>query len=325
VFLMRRRAIASVALAPAEGRGGGGAPLAGTVLRIARFSVHDGPGIRTTVFLKGCPMRCRWCHSPDSQRPAPELVFHADRCLACGSCASICEAHAVEAHGDRVVTDFGRCRACGACVPACPAGARELAGRVMRVDEVVDAIESDAVFFEESGGGATFSGGEPLMQPAFLEALLARCRDRGVRCAVDTCGLADPSAFARILPLADLVLFDVKIADCGGHEAATGVSNVRVIANLHLAAASGVPVRARFPLVPGFTDAAENVRAIGELLSTAGIGRVDVLPYHRAGAAKYPRLGLEYPLGAVPAATGAEVAAVVQSFRDRGLDARVEG
>jgi pyruvate formate lyase activating enzyme len=166
----------------------------GTIFRIARYAVHDGPGIRTTVFLKGCPLRCWWCHSPESQSPKPELMIQAERCVRCGTCLPACPNQAIEPAEESFATDRETCEACGTCVRACPSGAREIVGTTLTVDQLMAEIEKDVVFFDESGGGVTFSGGEPLMQPDFLDEALRRCQAIRIHTAVDTCGLADTDA-----------------------------------------------------------------------------------------------------------------------------------
>lgn len=299
--------------------------MTGTIFRIARFSVHDGPGIRTTVFLKGCPLRCRWCHSPESQDPGPQLALHEDRCLVCGTCLPSCGEGAIAEAGSRFATDFSRCRACGACVARCPSGAREIVGRRVSCDEVLRAVERDVVFFDESGGGVTFSGGEPLMQAEFLESLLVACRDRGLRTAVDTCGMAEPRAAMRVLPLADLVLFDVKVIDPARHRRLTGGDNAGILDNLKALASHRANVRVRFPLVPGLTADADNVRAVGELLASYGLTEVDVLPYHRAGLAKHERIGREADAGTIEVPLATEVEAAVHTLSRLGLEVRVGG
>jgi pyruvate formate lyase activating enzyme len=297
----------------------------GTIFRVARASVHDGPGIRTTVFLKGCPLRCQWCHSPESQQPRPQLAVHEDRCLVCGTCLPGCEHGAIVEDATGYHTDFARCRVCGACVARCPSAARELVGRVVEADELLKEIERDVVFFDESGGGVTFSGGEPLMQPEFLEAMLTGCRARGVHTAVDTCGMADASAFARIAPLPDLFLFDVKVIDEGWHREVTGASNQAILSNLRLLSTNHRRVRVRFPLVPGLTDVRGNVDAVGRLLAGLGLHDVDVLPYHRAGLAKYDRLGFEAAPATLPLPSPADVDKAVQLLRGFGLTVHVGG
>ena len=334
--------------------------MTGTILRIERFAIHDGPGIRTTVFLKGCPLRCAWCHSPESQSPAPEPMPLPDRCIRCGSCVAACPEHAIIAPGgehdhetgegagpwDIWRTEEGRCRVCGACVEACPTGARTIVGEQMSVAAVVEAIERDRIFYDESGGGVTFSGGEPLMQPAFLEALVEQCRARRIHVAVDTSGFGDPAALERIWP--NLFLFDVKAIDEERHRAITGVSNRIILENLarvatrvarsdpsdfgHRTSDFGLrtsddrcQVIVRFPLVPGVTDDDAEVREVGRTLSSLGISRLDVLPYHRAGLAKYERLGRRHGLPLTQPPTPERLRHVVEILSEQHLTVRVGG
>jgi len=284
----------------------------GLVFWIARFAVHDGPGIRVTVFLKGCPLRCAWCHSPESQSPKPELLLKGDRCLVCGTCVPICAHEAIALTGDVYGTDRERCEACGDCVEACPADARALAGRTLTVAELVAEIAKDRVFIERSGGGVTFSGGEPLMQPEFLRDAIAACRAEGWHTAVETSGYGTPPAMAAAAT-ADLVLFDLKVHDDAEHRRMTGVSNRLILDNFRRVAGWHRDVRVRVPLVPGVTDGRENVEAIGTLARAVGVARVDLLPYHTAGLAKYDRLGRPY--GLVGTAPPSEK--VLISTRDR--------
>jgi len=294
----------------------------GIVFRIDRFAVHDGPGIRTTVFLKGCPLRCWWCHSPESQAEAPEVLIHPDRCERCGTCLTVCPNDALVEENGRFVPVVTRCTTCGTCVEECPCGARALAGSRVSVAEVMDTVARDVVFFDESGGGVTFSGGEPLMQPDFLGALLEACRAREIHTAVDTSGMAPWEAFEAIAANVRLFLFDVKIVDDARHRTFTGGSNARILENLRRLAAIHPAVRLRFPLIPGVTDDDENVEAVGRLVRSLGLPAIDVLPYHRAGLSKYARLGVEYRLPDVrPPAPGA-VAAIVARLAAFGLDAR---
>ncbi len=271
----------------------------GRVLRIERFAIHDGPGIRTTVFLKGCPLRCAWCHSPESQAFEAEFMPHPDRCVQCGACTEACPYHAVEpaAVAAQVAPDV--CIRCGACVDACPTGARELVGRTYSVDALMAEIERDRIFYDESGGGVTLSGGEPLVQPAFTLEVVRACRASGIHVAVDTCGHVDTLALLEVAHDADLFLFDVKIMDEARHRAFTGVSNVRILHNLERLAEVHPNVRIRFPLIPGVTDDDANVRALGAFLASLQLRRIDVLPYHRAGLARYARLHRPYTLNAV--------------------------
>ncbi len=295
--------------------------ITGLVFRIERFAIHDGPGIRTTVFLKGCPLRCTWCHSPESQSARPEFMPLPDRCIACGRCVDACPQHAIPAPS--APTLGGRCRLCGTCVDACPTGARLLVGQTMSVATLLDALERDRIFYDDSGGGVTISGGEPLQQPAFLEATVNECRARRLHVAVDTSGFGDPAVVERVRP--DLFLFDVKAIDDNLHRSMTGVSNVLILANLGRIARRGQPVVVRFPLVPGVNDDGENVRAVGRLVASLNIGRMDVLPYHRAGTAKYERLGRAYPLPAAEPPTADRIRQVADLLAACGLRVSVGG
>ncbi len=281
----------------------------GLVLNIMRFSVHDGPGIRTTVFLKGCPLRCWWCHNPESRRFEPELIFYEERCRHCDECKAVCR-------------NPERCRACGACVEVCVAGARELAGRRMSVAEVMAEIEKDVVCFDESGGGATISGGEPLAQPRFTEALLAACREARIHTVLDTCGFADRDTMLRVAALADLVLFDVKLLDPGRHALYTGVSSEPILGNLEALAKAGADVVVRMPFIPGIND---DCAGVPELLKRLGLRRLDLLPYHAIAVRKYQRLGIDYPCAATPEPPAAQVEELADRLRGLGLSVNIGG
>ncbi len=297
----------------------------GTVFRIERFAIHDGPGIRTTVFLKGCPLRCSWCHSPESQLPGPEFMPAPGRCIACGACVGACPERAIAAPGALAPRDV--CRLCGTCVDACPTGTRVLAGQQMTVASVIATIERDRIFYDESGGGVTISGGEPLMQAPFVKAIVDDCRARGVHVAVDTSGLGDRAALDGLQP--DLVLFDLKVIDDARHRAATGASNRVILDNLARLAARRSSARfdivARFPFIPGVNDDEDNVRETGRLVASLHIPRIDVLPYHRAGIAKYERLGREYPLRNTEPPSTEHVDRAVAALSQYGLDVGVGG
>jgi pyruvate formate lyase activating enzyme len=297
----------------------------GRVLRIERFAIHDGPGIRTTVFLKGCPLRCAWCHSPESQALEPEFMPLGDRCVRCGACTLACPHHAAQPAIDATAVAPDGCEACGACAEACPTGARELAGRVMSVDALMAEIERDRIFYDESGGGVTFSGGEPLMQPAFLLDMVRSCSASGIHVAVDTCGQADTGTLIDVARSTDLFLFDVKIMDEERHRAFTGVSNTRILENLERLAAVHPGILVRFPLIPGVNDDDGNVRAMGAFLASLRLTRVDVLPYHRAGLAKYTRLRRPYPLGDVEPPPPDRLTHVVRLLEGCGLIVRPGG
>ncbi len=305
--------------ARAGGRRAGepGQPI-GTILRVARYAIHDGPGIRTTVFLKGCPLRCAWCHSPESQDAAPEFMPLPDRCIRCGSCTAACPHGVLPAALADSAAPAG-CTTCAACTEACPTGARELVGHPMTVDALVALVERDRIFYDESGGGVTFSGGEPLLQPEFVLEAAADCRASGIHVAVDTCGHADPEALIAVAREVDLFLFDLKTVDEAAHRRFTGVSNDLILSNLERLATIHPRVIVRFPLIPGVNDADENVKEIGALLASFRLTRVDVLPYHRAGLAKYHRLHQPYGLEAIEPPSAAQVAGVVKRLESFGL------
>lgn len=292
----------------------------GIVFRIARYSVHDGPGIRTTVFLKGCPLRCVWCHSPESQRRGPELLVNAERCVGCGRCLHVCPHGAATAPG---TAPGDTCRACGTCVDGCPGGARQIVGTTMSVAQVIAEIERDRLFYDESGGGVTFSGGEPLFQPAFLAALVDACRAREIRTAVDTTGYAAHAPLEAIRP--DLFLYDLKLMDDFRHRRATGVSNRRILANARRLVTGGASVRFRFPLVPDVNDDEENLLALGEFVRSLGHASLDLLPYHRAGLAKYARLNRPCWIAETPEADEAQVAWATHLLDRNGVTTHVGG
>jgi pyruvate formate lyase activating enzyme len=293
--------------------------LAGRVFDVQRYSLHDGPGIRTTVFLKGCPLECLWCHNPESQSFGPELLVTEARCLSCGTCATVCE-HGAPPAGSAL------CTACGACVEACPAGARQLAGREATVGEVMREVLRDRLFYDASGGGVTFSGGEPLAQPEFLAALLDACRSAGIHTAVDTCGFAPHERLLALVPRVDLFLFDVKLVDDARHRALTGVPSAPILANLRALAAAGATVWIRVPIVPGLTDAEADLAAAADLVATLpGAHRVSLLPYHRTGAAKARRLGRALPALDTLPPSRERLEELASLFRERGLVTNIGG
>jgi len=291
----------------------------GRVFNLQRYSLHDGPGIRTTVFLKGCPAHCLWCHNPESQAFGPEVVKIETRCAGCGTCAAVCP-HGAPPPGS------GLCTACGECIEACPAGARELAGREITVNEVMDEVRRDRIFFQESGGGVTFSGGEPLAQLGFLRALLAASRAHDLHTAVDTCGFAPPDDLLGLVPLVDLFLFDVKLVDDARHREMTGLPTGPILANLRALVAAHPSVWVRVPIVPGHTDDDEGVDAIAEIVAgLTGVRQVSLLPYHGSGAAKARRLGRPSPLESLAPPSPERMEALAGLFRNRGLAVSIGG
>ena len=269
----------------------------GLVFSIDRFVSDDGPGIRTTVFLKGCPLSCIWCHSPQSQSALPQLSFFDNRCIRCGACVKICPQNAqIVSPMERSIL-WEQCDNCGKCVEICPSAALEMSGKWLTVNQVMDVIEKDLVYYNNSGGGVTFSGGEPTAQPDFLDLCLQRCHEKGINTAIDTCGLAKWSVFEKILPHVDLVLYDIKFADSQKHKLFTGVGNELILDNLKRISRKGKAIWIRIPLIPGYTDSQENLRQIAEFISVLdGIEKISLLPYNTASGARYLSIGKKFVL-----------------------------
>jgi len=305
----------------------------GLVFNIQRYSIGDGPGIRTTVFLKGCPLACWWCHNPESQSPEPEISVIEGRCTRCGACWEACPQTPPGAVKGPARTSHGECTRCGACVEACPTGAREMIGRRMGVDDVLDEVLKDRIFYDDSGGGVTFSGGEPLMQPTFLRELLAACRREGLHTAVDTCGYAPYEELLAAAAHTDLFLYDLKLLEDQEHRRHTGASNALILDNPRALGNSHGNVWLRIPLVPGVNDDAAQLDAAARLAaSLPGVRHVDLLPYHDLGrhkAARRERDELPPPVAAAPGVdpvtADIDLDAAAEPFRALGLDVRTGG
>jgi pyruvate formate lyase activating enzyme len=298
--------------------------LAGTIFNIMRFSVYDGPGIRTTVFLKGCPASCLWCHNPEALSGKIQLMVRKDRCRHCGDCAAACPRNAIFLQDGETATDRKRCLQCGACVDVCYAEARELVGRSITVNALMDEISRDILFFEESGGGVTFSGGGPLQQNEFLREILKACKRRGLHTAVDTTGYAPPEVLQRIAEWTDLFLYDLKLMDDMRHREFTGISNGVILQNLKELAAGGNQVQIRVPLVPGINDSRENIREMGRFVATIpNVKEIELLPYHAAGIGKYERLGLRSCLQEISPLSNTAMNQIVEELQRHGIAVHV--
>lgn len=290
----------------------------GLVFNIQRFSLHDGPGIRTTVFLQGCPLRCRWCSNPESWYSQPVLMIRDSKCTRCGRCLTACPAGAITPDQDtgRKV-DRSRCDSCLRCVDACLSGALVASGRYVEAGEVMHEVLSDKPFYDNSGGGITVSGGEPLFRPGFTSLLLRHARQNGLHTALDTCGFADRAVLDGVLPNVDLALFDLKHPDNARHAEGTGKDNELIVSNL-MHAAARVQTWLRLPLIPGYNDSEQDLERLADIASRSGVTKVSVLPYHEWGRQKYEHLGLKYTLAVKPPLQEM-VAHVVTFLGSRGL------
>ena len=271
------------------------------VLSISRMTVHNGPGIRTLVLFKGCPLHCLWCSTPESQSDEPEIAVFSDKCIHCNECLAVCPARAIRLDRHSVSIDRAACDGCGKCVSVCNAEALRLLGREMTVAELTAELCKDAIVFRHSRGGVTLSGGEPLLQPEFAVPLVKALAEAGIGVGIDTCAYVPRATIERVLPYVDFFLWDVKLVNEPRHRDLTGVSNRRILGNLRFVSQRGVPVYIRIPLIPGYTDGEEDIEAICRLASgLASVVEVDLLPLHHLGKARYLSLGREYPIEGVP-------------------------
>ena len=297
--------------------------ISGLVFDIQRFSLHDGYGIRTLVFMKGCPLVCAWCSNPESQKTRPEIMFYQEKCLGCRACLGACpNAALLEEAFPRTPS---ACLGCGRCVEVCYAEARHLVGRRVSVAEVLKIIRSDRTFYEQSGGGVTVGGGEPLLQHGFVAELLAGCREEGMHTALETCGFSPWKHVDSVLRHVNQLLFDIKHMDPVRHRELTGVDNALILENACKAASRVEEMVIRIPLIPGCNSDEENLRALGQFVKEklSGVSRIDIMPYHSTGQSKSVRLFREYPLAGLAPLSKNEVLAAQGILQSYGLDVHI--
>lgn len=298
----------------------------GSVFSVERYAIHDGPGIRSQVFFKGCPLRCLWCSNPEGMSFQPALMYTRILCIQCGSCVETCENSALSITEQGVEIDREKCTLCGDCVSGCYAEALEINSFRVTAETIVDDVERDKSFYEASGnGGITLCGGEPLAQPAFAQELLRLCKERGIHTAIETCGYYPFEALEQAIPYLDFIYFDIKHMDAEAHKKYTGADNGLILANLKKLQAYDVELCVRVPVIPALNGSSENLEATASFVRRLPrVKSVELLPYHRLGASKYKKLGLEYPLGDVSPPGSEEMQKLKAIFDKYGIDCVVQ-
>ncbi len=298
---------------------------AGTIFDIQRFSTGDGPGIRTLVFFKGCPLRCIWCANPESQKAEPEIIYYSNKCVGCGRCVESCPDGAIHPDDEfGLITDAIRCSSCGVCENVCWHDARKLLGKRYTVSEVMDIVARDKLAYETSGGGVTLSGGEPLSQPGFAEALARRLKEEQISTAIETCGNVAWETLAHLLPYLDLVFFDIKHLSPGAHQRFTGASNAVALENLTRLSEVFDNVTARIPFIPGCNDDDDTIRGILEYVKLkTRVTKVEIMPYHRLGLSKYRGLGRIYDLAHVEPVNRNDIMYLEEMGHEMGMEVKV--
>jgi len=289
------------------------------VLNISRMTTHNGPGIRTLIMFKGCPLRCIWCSTPESQKSEPELAVFPVKCNKCGECIPICPSNALALTNDTICVNRSLCNSCGKCTKACYSEALKLLGQPMSVDDLLEEVKKDLIIYKHSGGGVTLSGGEPLLHPDFTLRLVSALKEDGISVGVDTCGQVPWSSIESVLPYVDFFLWDIKLMDPEEHRKLTGSPNDLILDNLRAVSERNIPIYLRIPVIPGYNDSEENIRATSEFASNlSSVIEVHLLPLHHLGKARYDSLHRAYPLGDIPLITDSimhDIKRIVESYR----------
>ncbi|WP_346855901.1 glycyl-radical enzyme activating protein [uncultured Draconibacterium sp.] len=297
------------------------------IFDIKRYAINDGPGIRITVFLKGCPLSCKWCHNPESQAPQAQKLYTESKCIGAQECVKVCPEDALTLTPKGIVTDYEACTLCGICADVCPTKAIEMSGRMYEVDELVQIIEKERVHIDQSNGGVTFSGGEPLMHPVFLLKMLKACGDKNIHRTVDTCGFSDTETMLEVAKNTELFLFDLKVMDPEKHKKWTGVSNKLILENLKVLSESGAKINIRIPFIKNVNADERSVREMARFVSglPGEKPQVNILPYHSIAANKYIKLGTTYNEFNMAEPTEKEQNKALAIFQEFGLEAEIGG
>jgi pyruvate formate lyase activating enzyme len=298
----------------------------GIIFDIKKYAIHDGPGIRTTVFFKGCPLACRWCHNPEGITVASQRIYRQERCVSCGECIQVCPQKVITRTADGIIRDPARCDLCQTCAEHCPSEAVEFVGHKVTVDEVIRQIEKDTAFYDQSGGGVTLSGGEPLMQPDFLMELLEACSDLDLHRTVDTTGYADAELLLQVAQKTDLFLYDLKIMDVTKHRDFTGVSNQLILDNLKMLSENKARIQVRIPIIPGINTNADNIHHTADFVATLpGVEHISVLPFHNSARGKYRRLGMECMSADMQSPSNEHLNRIAGWLQQSGLQVKIRG
>lgn len=297
----------------------------GLIFDIQRYSLHDGPGIRTVVFFKGCPLRCKWCANPESLNNNPQLYYNKKDCIGCQRCVKACTQDALAFKKDQIIIDIQKCSLLFNCVKVCPTGALNQNGEWYTVKQVIEIALKDAHFYKNSGGGITLSGGEVLNQSEFAEKLLKTAKENGLHTAIETSGYSEWKDFLRVLTYTDLVLYDIKHVDEKAHKYYTGVSNKLILENLKKTVKTGIELVARIPIIPSVNAGKESIKAYIDLLTSLGIKKANILPFHQLGVAKYEMIGLPYTFKDEKTPTNEFMSGIKKRMQDVGIEVKIGG
>ncbi|MCD6354809.1 MAG: glycyl-radical enzyme activating protein [Prolixibacteraceae bacterium] len=297
------------------------------IFDIKRYAINDGPGIRITIFLKGCPLSCKWCHNPESQSPAVQKLYTESKCIGAQDCIKVCPENALTLTPKGIVTDYNACTLCGLCAEACPTKAMEMSGKMYGINELIEIIERERVHIDQSGGGVTFSGGEPLLFPDFLTEMLKACGEKKLHRTVDTSGFADTQTLLEVTKYTDLFLYDLKLMDSEMHKKWTGVNNQLILKNLQVLSKTGVNINIRIPLIKNVNANEKELTKMAQFVASLSGEKpvINILPYHNIAANKYQKMGSEYNEFDMAEPTEEELNSAIQIFWQFGIVAEIGG